>query len=222
MKLLSQYWNNIERVCVLYGHHIHCEYGCNLDVYPRKLSVWFGLVSLLRTAVILFNPLLEKKEVHTFQKGISPKVNVIARLGFEPVYFEVAVQHFSYFVPRSIRIEDDSMSEIQIRFSYQCFKLGWESIESDSHSGVASITKHLKMLNKLWLQSKVIFDWLSMDWKSWKFYRLLEKNIRPFWISQLPIHHFFYKKILNPPPRAVTILSTIQIWLRLTSDLSQS
>ena len=33
------------------------------------------------------------KGVHTFPKGISSKVNVIARLVFELGYFEVAVQH---------------------------------------------------------------------------------------------------------------------------------
>ena len=31
------------------------------------------------------------KGVHTFPKGISPKVNVIARLEFELAYFEAAV-----------------------------------------------------------------------------------------------------------------------------------
>ena len=31
--------------------------------------------------------------------GINPKVNVIACLGFELVYFETADQHFSYYTP---------------------------------------------------------------------------------------------------------------------------
>ena len=35
--------------------------------------------------------------VHIFPKGISPKVNVIAWLEFELVYFEAAVQHFSQY-----------------------------------------------------------------------------------------------------------------------------
>ena len=34
--------------------------------------------------------------VHTFPKGISPKVNAIARLKFELAYNESVVQHFSY------------------------------------------------------------------------------------------------------------------------------
>ena len=29
--------------------------------------------------------------VHTFLKGISPKVNVIAQLKFEPAYYDVTV-----------------------------------------------------------------------------------------------------------------------------------
>ena len=35
--------------------------------------------------------------VHTFSKGISPKVNVIARLEFELAYFETAIQHLSHY-----------------------------------------------------------------------------------------------------------------------------
>ena len=32
-----------------------------------------------------------------FLRGISPKVNVIAQLEFELVYFETAVQHFNLY-----------------------------------------------------------------------------------------------------------------------------
>ena len=38
------------------------------------------------------------KGVHTFPRGISPKVNVVVRLEFELTYFEVAVQPFSHYV----------------------------------------------------------------------------------------------------------------------------
>ena len=37
------------------------------------------------------------KGVHTFLKGISPKVNVIAQLEFELCYFEVSVQYFNHY-----------------------------------------------------------------------------------------------------------------------------
>ena len=37
------------------------------------------------------------KGVHTFPKDISPKMNVIAWLEFELIYFEVAVQHFNHY-----------------------------------------------------------------------------------------------------------------------------
>ena len=33
---------------------------------------------------------------HSFHKGISPKVNVIAELGFEPAYYDVALVHISF------------------------------------------------------------------------------------------------------------------------------
>ena len=39
----------------------------------------------------------EDKRIHTFLKGISLKMNVIAWLEFELVYFEATVQHFSHY-----------------------------------------------------------------------------------------------------------------------------
>ena len=50
-------------------------------------------------AVVLFNPLLvEDKEVYTFPKGISPKVNIIAQREFKLTQFEASVQHFGHYV----------------------------------------------------------------------------------------------------------------------------
>ena len=37
------------------------------------------------------------KRIHTFPKGIGPKMNVIARLEFELVYYEVEVQHVNHY-----------------------------------------------------------------------------------------------------------------------------
>ena len=37
------------------------------------------------------------KGVHAFPKGISPKVNIIARLEFELANFEVAVQRVNHY-----------------------------------------------------------------------------------------------------------------------------
>ena len=42
----------------------------------------------------------EDKGVHTFPKGICPKVNVIARLGFELAYYNSAV-HRVNIIPRA-------------------------------------------------------------------------------------------------------------------------
>ena len=39
----------------------------------------------------------EDKEVHTFPKGICPKVNVIARLEFELAYYDSAVHRFNHY-----------------------------------------------------------------------------------------------------------------------------
>ena len=43
-------------------------------------------------------PRLSKNRVHTFPKGISPKVNVIAWLEFELAYFEAVVKHFNNYI----------------------------------------------------------------------------------------------------------------------------
>ena len=40
----------------------------------------------------------EDKRVHNFLKGISPKVNTIARMGFERTYNEVTVPQVFYYV----------------------------------------------------------------------------------------------------------------------------
>ena len=41
------------------------------------------------------------KGVHTYPTGISPKVNIIARLVVELVYFKDAVQHFSHYATKT-------------------------------------------------------------------------------------------------------------------------
>ena len=80
---------------------------------------WFGLVSLfngISTLFRLFNAkaiLLEEqlryslthswedKGVHTFPKGICPKVNVIARLEYELAYYDSAVHRFNHYTTRT-------------------------------------------------------------------------------------------------------------------------
>ena len=39
----------------------------------------------------------EDKWVRTFPNGINPKINAIARLDFELMYFDVATQHFNHY-----------------------------------------------------------------------------------------------------------------------------
>ena len=41
---------------------------------------------------------MEDKRVHTIPKGISPKVNVIAWLGFKLAYYDVAVQNVGHYI----------------------------------------------------------------------------------------------------------------------------
>ena len=43
----------------------------------------------------------EDKGVHTFPKGIWPKVNVIARLEYELAYYDSAVNRFNHYTTRT-------------------------------------------------------------------------------------------------------------------------
>ena len=43
----------------------------------------------------------EDNGVHTFLKGICPKVNVIARLEYELAYYDSAVHRFNYYTTRT-------------------------------------------------------------------------------------------------------------------------
>ena len=78
---------------------------------------WFGLASLFNGISTLFRLfdakaiLLEEqyylthswedKEVHTFPKGICPKVNIIARLENELAYYDSAVHRFNHNTMRT-------------------------------------------------------------------------------------------------------------------------
>ena len=83
------------------------------------IYILFGLVSLfngISTLFRLFNAnailleeqqryylthIWEDKGVHTFPKGICPKVNVIARLEYELVYYDSAVHRFNHYPTRT-------------------------------------------------------------------------------------------------------------------------
>ena len=55
-----------------------------------------------KIVVVLFNPQLGVwLGIHTFPKGICPKVNVIARLEFELAYYNSAVQRFNHYATRT-------------------------------------------------------------------------------------------------------------------------
>ena len=49
----------------------------------------------------------EDKGVHTFPKGICPKVNVITRLEYELAYYESAVHCFNHFTTRTPPKKED-------------------------------------------------------------------------------------------------------------------
>ena len=62
--------------------------------YQPSWVIWCQSHPCRRTEMILFNPKLRDKGVHSFPKGISPKVYVIAWLEFEFTNFEATI--FNY------------------------------------------------------------------------------------------------------------------------------
>ena len=59
--------------------------------------------------------------VHTFLKGICPKVNVIARLEYELAYYDPAVYRFKHYTSRTPHRETGVQSQVE---SYQSLKNG--------------------------------------------------------------------------------------------------
>ncbi len=59
-------------------------------------------VGVLVESVLLFtHSWRENKGVHTFPKGICPKVNVTARLEYELAYYNSAVHRFNHYTTRT-------------------------------------------------------------------------------------------------------------------------
>ena len=65
----------------------------NAKVILREEQYWY-----------YFTHSWEDKEVHTFPKGICPKVNVIARLEYELAYYDSAVPRFNHCTTRTPRL----------------------------------------------------------------------------------------------------------------------
>ena len=77
-------------ICLLFNH---------ISTFSGYLmpNLFFFFPSFRRTVVVLFNPWMGRKGVYTFPKGICLKVNVIAQLEFELVYYDPIVQHFNHY-----------------------------------------------------------------------------------------------------------------------------
>ena len=53
---------------------------------------------LSKITVLLFNPELRKLGFHTRTNGISPRVNIIARVEFELTFYEVIIHHICHYI----------------------------------------------------------------------------------------------------------------------------
>ena len=66
------------------------------------------------------------KRVHTFNKGISPKVKIITRLEFELAYYDVAVRHVNHYTtgtpPNSALLRPYDLDLIRIIFTTILYK----------------------------------------------------------------------------------------------------
>ena len=91
------------------GLHMKHIWSCHICLV---LSLFNGISTLFR----LFNA--KDNGVHTFPKGICPKVNVIARLEYELAYYDSAVHRFNHYTTRTPHI-------CLCRFRLIYSKIGW-------------------------------------------------------------------------------------------------
>ena len=84
------------------GVHMHgLVWFLCLMTYQPSWFIKYQSHRCRRTAVVLFNPWLGNKWIHTFPKGNSRKVNVITWLEFELVYLEVGAKLFDLYATRT-------------------------------------------------------------------------------------------------------------------------
>ena len=86
-------------------YHLFILSNLNFLHISQSLSLFNGISTFV--GYLMPKPFSEKnssgedKEVHTFPKGICPKVNVIARLEFELAYYDSEVHRFNHYSTRT-------------------------------------------------------------------------------------------------------------------------
>ena len=72
----------------------------NIYIYMHVLYIYIYIYIYIYT-----NISREYKDVHSFYKSISPKMNILERLEFEPAYYNAAVNHWAMvtFPPRILK-----------------------------------------------------------------------------------------------------------------------
>ena len=60
----------------------------------------------------------EDKRVHTFPKGICPKMNVMVQLEFELAYYDPAVYRFNHYTTRTLHILCQIITFFQVYTMY--------------------------------------------------------------------------------------------------------
>ena len=73
---------------------------CSVSLFNGISNIlgWFNAKAILVEEELLFKPELSgDKNVHTFLKSVCPKVNEMAWLEFELIYYDVTVQLISHY-----------------------------------------------------------------------------------------------------------------------------
>ena len=109
MILIQKYTgNHKERKKLVLFTNPSARAGYDTIIFKRSLT---GLNQSFPSPRLVASPRLKKvrptiypyrnKGVHTFPKGICPKVNVIARLEYELAYYDSAVHRFNHYTTRT-------------------------------------------------------------------------------------------------------------------------
>ena len=102
------------------------NYNCCLGLNSsfNGISIFVGYLkpkpSLQRTVMDYLTYIWRDKDVHTFSKGICPKVNVIAWLEFKIACYDVAVQHISDYAMRPTWSKVMKKFKILVHFKPLC------------------------------------------------------------------------------------------------------
>ena len=141
--------------------------------------MWYFMLnpSLLNNASVKFNLLPEGSlEIHTFLKGIIPKVSLITRLEFDLAYYNVADRHVNHSVSKTYpnckrKVQDKLLPNnnyfISILTVGFTMKSEWQKVSSVLHNLRALVVNISRVKLKLncKLQASHFYVQTSVHWR---------------------------------------------------------